>query len=270
MMSEPLNLPNGIEEWELEAFADGEALPYIERFIVQNPALWEQFMRNQRSERKLTQSLYRYDCPTLETIQSYYWNELDTGATHTIAEHLALCPHCAKEFQMVQRLVALPVAEPTSVAKQAAKRQPISAVPMPSLRGVLQEVTEQLQIVIATLLTPLTPAYATVTLRSDATQQPQGQSYTVLYEAGTTDVSLQVQQTVDNTVQIFGQILPTEPISFNHIRMIALRSTEQGYESNLDETGQFHLTELATGEHQLIISGTQQKIVIPSIDLNPR
>lgn len=52
--------------------------------------------------------LFRATCPSSENLVAYQQNTLTSGQHQEIAHHLAHCPHCVHELQMVQRMVEIP------------------------------------------------------------------------------------------------------------------------------------------------------------------
>jgi hypothetical protein len=126
---------------------------------------------------RLSQALYRFDCPSGLELGEYHLGLLTTAASRRVAAHLARCPHCSAElatasgfFEETTAVAApAPVERVRRAASQALERIVAHLVPAPAmtaaaLRGAPRAVT--LRYVAGDL---------TLTLHPQPADRPRGQ-----------------------------------------------------------------------------------------------
>lgn len=59
-------------------------------------------LQSEDVERFVTSVLYRYTCPTAESLLSYAWGLLNDMDTQDVTVHLRKCPHCRAEIAELQ------------------------------------------------------------------------------------------------------------------------------------------------------------------------
>ncbi len=76
-------------------------------------------------EQKLTQILYRHDCPDPLTLGEYHLALLDPAEKRAMQEHVGLCPHCRREVAQLAGFLAAtapaPAAEPAPTLLEKVK-----------------------------------------------------------------------------------------------------------------------------------------------------
>ena len=110
---------------------------------------------------RLTRALYRFDCPSPQTVGEYQLDLLPPDERTRIAAHLLDCPHCAVELQQFRAFLRGPLVDGPAL------EQVLRETPQPSALG-------QLRRVVATLLRP-TSELAYGGLRG--TESGTGQTY---------------------------------------------------------------------------------------------
>jgi anti-sigma factor RsiW len=248
-------------DWELEAYADGEPLPHVAAFFAQHPAAYQAWQKGQQRAAAVKAALHRFDCPPPDHLRAYIWHELSTVARQQFEAHLQFCPHCAAELASLQAFLqadASPV--PTSAAAPAARQ---------GLWEQLQKMVEQVQLTIATLVTPTTPQLAGIALRNEpiSAGAPSSRQTTFLFETETVAISLLVERTSIDALQVAGQLLSVAPFGVGMARITAADPAVAPQVTQVDDVGNFVFSDLPLGSYQIVITLPEQTIVIPSLNL---
>lgn len=103
------------EEWEqrcacppplsssaLIAAADGEADEATLSHLQRCPVCMARVMHVRALQAYLLRRLYRLHCPPTDTLVDYCQGLLDPRGAAVVSHHLAICPHCAAEVQLLQ------------------------------------------------------------------------------------------------------------------------------------------------------------------------
>lgn len=245
------------EAWELEAYADGVEMPHVAAFFNQHPETRNVWEKEQRQIARVQAALYRFDCPSPLTLQDYYWKTLAQTELQQFEAHLQICPHCTAELAELQNFLAVDTATATPQTPRF----------LQNLHEQAQTLLDQVQIVVATLVTPLTPQLAGVALRSDQPRpMPNAeQQTTLLFTAGETDISLLVQKDLQGTRRLAGQIFASQPAMTGVCKLIAANPNLDPIEASVDDTGSFIMQQLPPGNYQLVAALPEQQIVIPNL-----
>lgn len=117
-----LSLPE-LDDQTLLAYVDGEADPETRRHVAQCPHCQEKVRRLAALQDRLTTQLYRIACPTPHELGEHHLVVLSPSQAHAVAEHLALCPHCAREVAQLEEYLGelAPSLEP-GLLQQARER----------------------------------------------------------------------------------------------------------------------------------------------------
>ncbi|HSF79848.1 MAG TPA: hypothetical protein VLA49_01360 [Anaerolineales bacterium] len=187
-------------------------------------------------ESKLQTSLYRAFCPDSTELGEYFLKTLSRDRTNLIREHLKDCPHCIRELKQLGEFLE-------------------------AVRGDIEtSLTERLRVFIAQLVRPdtLVPAFAA--LRGEG-----GEALT--YAAAGFNVVLEIQTDVDrpDRKMILGLLAGEAPGNFTarleqESRPIA--------EAQVDEFGNFILTQVQPGNYQLILRAPLVEIQIEQISIS--
>jgi hypothetical protein len=119
---------------ELSFALDGLADKAIDRHLAQCPACAARFENMQRLETFLTKHLGRSKCPSPQHLADYRLGLLEAAAAETIRQHVAKCPRCQEEVDMLTQFQDVPMAlnELQSEAEDAERPTNIIMFPTPS------------------------------------------------------------------------------------------------------------------------------------------
>jgi anti-sigma factor ChrR (cupin superfamily) len=98
--------PGAVTPEDLIALLAGEASPVVTAHVQACPDCAAEARSYARIERRLSQALYRFDCPSAETIGDFQLDRLPAGERQRVAAHLIECPRCAEERRLLQAFLA--------------------------------------------------------------------------------------------------------------------------------------------------------------------
>jgi anti-sigma factor RsiW len=87
----------------LIAAADGEADEATREHLQSCPHCAARVAQIRRLQARLLRRLYRLHCPSSGVLVDYCQGLLDPFQRAAVSHHLALCPHCAAELNLLQR-----------------------------------------------------------------------------------------------------------------------------------------------------------------------
>ena len=239
--------PGAIQDWELDACADGEAPPHVVEHLKRCPACRTRLAKQVTLERRLRQALYRFDCPSPDLLRDYHWGFLPTDEHRQTEAHLETCPHCSAELANLARFVPTEPPEPSSTLLDQAQR-----------------VAQRVPLVVAQLYAPrLSP----MPVRRGASR---GSTRDVLlFDAEDVALSVNLEQEETGTYTLFGQVLSSEPIAFaeSYARLTAHEEGIEPVQVSLDANGVFTLPDLRTGVYQLVVCLPNRRIAVPVLTL---
>ena len=245
------------ETWELDAYADGEAMPHVTAFFQQNPAAKTTLRQRRQQAAHLHQALYRFDCPPPEALRDFFWQALPAAEQHRLAGHVPQCPHCSGELADLQIFM--------QTDNLGTQTQP-ATLPAPTLFERIQALTEQMRLVVATLVTPSTPQLATMALRGSVASTLHGESQTsLLFAAEAVDISLLLQKEANGQLRLAGQMFATQPTAGVVSKLIPADPDALLVQTELDDTGNFVVSGIEPGYYQLVILLPEQPLVIPNL-----
>jgi len=235
--------PGAVQDWELEACADGKAPSHVAEHLERCPACRARLAEHVALERSLRQALYRFDCPSPDLLREYHWGYLTADEHQRIEAHLHSCPHCKTELADLAKFVEAERAEASDTllarARQAAAR---------------------VRLTVAQLVSPtqrLAPA-----LRGETRE-------VLLFEAEGVTLSLNLEQEDTGAYTIFGQVLSAEPMTFSsgYARLTAREGDIPPAQEMLDANGGFALSNLHPGIYQLVVCLPDRRIIVPTLAL---
>lgn len=241
--------PGAIQDWELDAYAEGETLPHVAEHLDHCPRCRATLAENLAFERGLRQALYRANCPSPDLLRDRFWGELSPQDRQKIDRHLEWCPHCAAELSELRDAV-----------------EPEQAPPLDTWLARAQQAATQAGLLIARLVPPrMSPALA---LRGNLGK-------TLLFEAGDLALSVDLQVESSGTYILFGQILSssTSFSSEDRVRLTSYTKTEETrasphvVQAEIDANGSFVVHDLRPGMYQLAVSVANGRIVVPGLEL---
>ena len=223
--------PEEIEDWALQAYADGEQLPAVADHLRRCPACAARVASLSRLEARLTSVLYRFDCPTLDDLRAFVWRALPPARRQPLADHLAVCVPCQEEVTALGRTLTAP-GRPIG---RRVNEQPHSMGLIGSLRTIWGQLMRPV----------LVPAAA---LRGLGRRQ-------AFYRAGEVDVALTIE-TSGGQHLLLGQALGISAGVAGRVFLCDLNGVEVA-RTGLDETGSFVLTGLPAPPWELHLRLTE-------------
>lgn len=91
-------------ELALMAAADGEADEATAAHLNECPVCAQRVAALRLFEARLRRQFYRLFCPPTETLLEYRQGWLNPDERRWISGHLAICPHCAHELTLIERI----------------------------------------------------------------------------------------------------------------------------------------------------------------------
>lgn len=235
--------PGAVQDWELEACADGKAPSHVVEHLEHCPACRAWLRENVELERRLRQVLHRFDCPSPDLLRDYYWDYLPADEHRRVEAHLDVCLHCTTELADLVKFVETERAEPSN-----------------TLLARARQATAQVRLVVAQLVSPtqrLVPA-----LRGETRE-------VLLFEAEGVTLSVNLEQEDTGAYTIFGQVLSAEPMTFSsgYARLTAREGDIPPVQEMLDANGGFALSNLHPGIYQLVVCLPDRRIIVPTLAL---
>lgn len=232
---------------------------------------------NQAIEQKLESllhgALYRFDCPSPETLHHYHWDELNAADRKELDAHLGGCDPCTLQLEQLQTLMADDdISEAIGVGaivNDNAIEKGIAAA-ADGLRDTLHAIGRKLDdvsYVIASLVEP--PAnLSPIALRSakSAPTLTIEDSASLTFEAGDNTLSLILQRDPDGTLRLSGQLLSIDPLGEGAVKLIA-DGSDITHDASLDDAGSFFLQNLQPNHYQLTVFLETTTIIIPRLKI---
>lgn len=200
-----------------------------------------------RFELNLRRRLYRFDCPSPDTLRDYYWTELPPAQHRAIDGHLAHCPQCTAELCDLMSFVSA--------------KAPRTNMPAGDQPGFVARA----RLIVARLIPPTSGSFASAGLRGEP-------GAVLLFEADELAVTISVEREEGGRLTLTGQVLSPvrSPIDFTDGTVRLSRSeTEPAFVTTaLDQNGSFALTDLLPDGYQLAINLRDYEVVVPSLILS--
>lgn len=237
-----------LSDRELLIYLDGEADHHTLAHLERCPHCREKARRLTRLQDRLTAQLYRITCPPPMELGEYHVGMLPRDQAAAVAQHLAECPHCAREVaQLRDYLTELsPALEP----------------------GPLERIKKRARVLVARLVNggletgllarpALAPAYAGVRGEED---EPY------LYQANDVQIAIDVQDDAERPDRkvILGLVIGAEP---GGLEAHLWRADQRVAVIPVDELGNFVIPNLAPGSYELILSGPEAEIHIQDLQV---
>jgi hypothetical protein len=192
--------------------------------------------------RRLTHSLYRFDCPSPQTLGEYQLDLLAPEARTEVAAHLLGCPRCADELQTLRSFMSGPLV----AGRTAAEARP----------GAL----ERLRRVLATLASPAAqPAFGG--LRGTAAEE--GQTYRAEELAVTLGPGPRgARGRVSLLGLVWAESAEAPALEGGEAQLVGESGT---YAAPIDELGNFGLEDVAPGTYRLELRLADRTVVIEDL-----
>lgn len=254
--AEGCSWPIALDDLALIAAIDGEAGPDVMAHLRDCPYCSERAHVFADMQGLLRKQLFRMFCPTSEELATYQQGSLDGDQPVRISEHLKECPHCMREFNLLEQLSreTLPARSPPPTNGKSAQMH------NGALSGKLRQIAAQ---ILTPPAKPLAGAYGALRGPSHASQYA--------YHAENLQLTLGVQRVVsradrrvihgvleldDELYDVFSGA--TAHLSHNET---LIRTAE------LDELGNFVLDDLAPGTYQLALRLPDREVIVEALSL---
>lgn len=244
-MSHDNNAPK-MNDAQLLAYLDGALDEEKAQLVEQTPRYRQRAEELAAQEGRLTARLYRAICPEPLALGDYALRRLPADRRPAFDRHLEQCPHCAAEVEAIGRY--------------------LDAVSDDLEAGLL----ERVKVLVARLISgasdagrggadtgPLFGAPALAGVRG-GDQEP------LVYEAGEIQVSLEVQADGERAGRrtILGLILGDEAGDW---RAHLWQEGERVAEADVDDLGNFILSDLEPGSYDLILGGPDVEVHVQDL-----
>jgi hypothetical protein len=254
--AERCSWPVALDDLALIAAIDGEAGPEVMAHLRDCPYCSERARVFEDMQGLLRKQLFRMFCPTSEELAAYQQGLLNGDQRTLITEHLEDCPHCTREFNLLEQLSreTLPARSPP----------PTNGTSAHTHNDVLP--SKLRQIAAKLLPSPAKPF-------ADAYGALRGPSHTsqYAYHAENLQLTLGVQRVVSRADRrvIHGalelddelyEVLSGATAHLSHNETL-IRTAE------LDELGNFVLDDLAPGTYQLALRLPDREVIVEALSL---
>jgi hypothetical protein len=265
--------PGAIRDEELLAYSAGEKVrPAVVEHLAHCKRCAAQLAAYQRMELRLSEKLYRWDCPPSQTLGEYQLGLLDQQQAALVKNHLRTCLHCAAEAATLTEFLAHDpwLVEQAQPSPQRSTVQPSSLnnhLSTERVKRTLRQLGDHAHGEVRRIVATLLPAQPRLAYQRDAAQQTT--TWPRRYAAEDVSISLQLESSPDqrNALQLIGfvtrkgatlealQGMPVQLSSPSHVVF-----TQQ-----IDELGNFIFSELAPATYSLELHFADCIIVIDQL-----
>jgi len=248
--------PIALDDLALIAAIDGEAEPDVMAHLRDCPYCSERAHVFETMQGLLRKQLFRMFCPTSEELAAYQQRLLTGSQRALITEHLKECPHCTREFNLLEQLAGetLPARSPPQ-ATGTSDHAHNGVLP-----GKLRQIAAKL---LPTPAQPLASAYGALRGPSHASQYA--------YHAENLQLTLGVQRVVSRTDRrvIHGALELDDALYDVFSGATACLSLNETLirTAELDELGNFVLDDLAPGTYQLALRLPDREVIVEALSL---
>jgi hypothetical protein len=248
--------PIALDDLALIAAIDGEAGPDVMAHLRDCPYCSQRAHVFENMQGLLRKQLFRMFCPTSEELAAYQQGLLKGDQQAPIAEHLKECPHCTREFNLLEQLAgeALPARSPPAANGKSAHEY------NDALPGKLRRIAAKL---LPAPVKPLAGAYGALRGPSQASQYA--------YHAENLQLTLGVQRVVSRTDRrvIHGALELDDELydAFSGATAHLSHNETLIRTAELDELGNFVLDDLAPGTYQLALRLPDREVIVEALSL---
>jgi anti-sigma factor ChrR (cupin superfamily) len=248
--------PIALDDLALIAAIDGEAGPDVMAHLRDCPHCSERAHVFENMQGLLRKQLFRMFCPTSEELAAFQQGLLKVDQRALITKHLKECPHCTREFNLLEQLAgeALPARSPPSANGKSAHEH------NGALPGKLRQIAAKL---LPTPVKPLAGAYGALRGPSQTSQ--------FAYHAENLQLTLGVQRVVSRTDRrvIHGALELDDELhdAFNGATARLSHNETLIRTAELDELGNFVLDDLAPGTYRLALRLPDREVIVESLSL---
>lgn len=185
-------------------------------------------------ERQLKNKLYRVDCPESLELGEYRLEMLTAERRRSIREHLQICPHCRRELTSLDFML-----------------EDLKSDLSP---GVMARVRVWVGELLSTRSNAMDPVFG---LRGDS---GTGQAYD--FQAGEARIMIEVQENAQGQKTLLGLVLG---INQQDLTAALWQQGERLQQVAVDELGNFVITDIPSGEYDLIVSRPDEEYHLQSL-----
>jgi hypothetical protein len=230
--------PGVVAATDILAYVDGEAGADVVAHVRSCPTCLAEARAQADLQQSLRRALYRFDCPSPQTIGEYELDLLPMDCRVETAQHLLACAECAAELRSLRAFLA---SEPAPAPS-----------PLTRLRRVLARA----------LAAP--PNWAAAGVRG------VGDGHTFGYEAGDVTITVNPGQDGPGPSGVLGLVLrgdDVEAASGAEVRLFAPDGTVRY--ATVDDVGNFIFDAVPTGTYDLEVELSDQVVVVPRLQVRP-
>jgi len=232
--------PPELADWELLTIIDDQADHRVATHLEHCSHCRDRARRLARLQGRLTATLYRFSCPPSLELGKYFLGTLSPAGAVAITQHLASCPHCARETAQLESFMA-------DLAPELALR---------SLDRLKGQFKERVRVRVARpVLGGMTPAFAGV--RGD-------QEGPFVYQADEVQVIIEVQDDSEQPGCRFLVGLVTGMDALD-LKARLWRVDQPIAAASVDDLGNFVMLNLVPGTYLLTLSNPDVEIHIPAL-----
>lgn len=194
-------------------------------------------------EHQLKTRLYRILCPDSLTLGEYQLDLLSPSKNKQIKQHLNHCPYCRQEIHHLENYLSDPILDHTPNLNQRIKTwiaERVSPEPAPTITGM--------------------PAFA---LRGE--EEDAGP---LLYQAGDVQLTLEIQDDPEHPgyKTILGLVLGA---TLSEMEVHLWQEGRPLATNQVNELGNFIFDQLAAGQYELILTGSDVEIHVQDLSVDP-
>jgi hypothetical protein len=239
----PCTAPPALSDSQLLTYLDGEAGPEIQGHLARCAACQQRADRLGQLQESLRSRLFRQLCPESSELGELQLGLLPQGRVQAVEEHLTACPHCTRELAALSGYLAelAPTLE----------------------RSLVEQVVEKVKVLVARLVqggqTGMAFAPVAAGIRG-------GDSGPLIYEAGDVQIVLDLQDDSGGPDQrtLLGLLTGMAP---DDVRAHLYREGQLVTTTEVDDLGNFVLSDLDPASYELIVSGPDLEVHIQTLDI---
>ena len=241
-------LPPELDDQDLWKYLDGEAGYQVVAHLKGCPYCCERAERLAHLQGRLINRLYRCTCPSPFELGEYRLGLLPHDQAAVVAQHLAECPHCAREDVQLENYLAelAPSLEPSSLGWIKEQVRTLVAHLVSGEPGDGQSVQPV-----------LVPAFAGL----------RGEEKTALvFQADDIQVAIEIQDDVKRPSRkaVLGLVVG---VALDGMKACLWQAKHCIAETPVDELGGFDISDVAPGSYELILSSPEVEIHIQDLQL---
>jgi anti-sigma factor RsiW len=233
--------PPELPDASLLKFLDGEADEQVERHLQKCEHCRARANALARMQGNLTRSLYRFECPSPNTLGEYHMGLLTRSDEEEVRTHLERCPHCSAE---VARLEAY----------------------MSALREDLEvSQAERVKVWVARLVSGVEGALASGPRLAPVAAGVRGdEDEPLIFTAEGAQIALDIHADEQKSGKSVLMGLVTG-LDVEGWQVQIWQDAELVAKARIDPSGNFLFQDLSSGEYDLILSDAETEIHIPTV-----